>query len=184
MAAPLEAEFVRRVQAGSPEERKAVFGEIYESLRERTFALCFHLTGNSADAEDAFQEAFLAVYRGLRGFQGLSKLSTWVYRIAIRAAFRVKSRRRTSPRLPPSPMTVASAADSVIRNEETKKLSRVLAALSADHRVILSLFALQGLSHHEVAEILGIPVGTVWSRVHLARKSLASALEKSRDGGP
>jgi RNA polymerase sigma-70 factor, ECF subfamily len=176
MAPPADADLVHRAQTGSLAEREAAFGEIYESLRKRTFALCAHLTGDLSDAEDAFQEAFLAVHQGLSGFQGLSTLSTWVYRIAIRAAFRVKARRRTRSLSPAKAAMAAPTVEAAIQNEETKKLSRALAALSADHRVILSLFALEGLSHQEVAQILGIPEGTVWSRVHLARKSLAAAL--------
>jgi RNA polymerase sigma-70 factor, ECF subfamily len=171
-----EPELLRRAQTGPPVERDAAFGEIYESFRERTFALCFHLTGNLADAEDAFQDTFLAIHQGLPGFQGLSKLSTWIYRIAIRTAFRVKSRRKTAIQPSPQPSAAVSAVDTAIRKEEMEKLSRALAGLSADHRVILSLFALEGLSHGEVSEILGIPVGTVWSRVHAARKSLAAEL--------
>lgn len=61
--------------------------------------------------------------------------------------------------------------------QEAERLHRAMQTLSADHRAVLSLFALDGLSHARIAEVLGIPEGTVWSRLHLARKRLRAALD-------
>ena len=63
------------------------------------------------------------------------------------------------------------------KRERSRQLARALARLSADHRTVLALFSLDGLSHREIAETLGIPEGTVWSRLHLARKKLAAELK-------
>lgn len=102
------------------------FETIFETYRNRVLGLCLHLVGNAADAEDAAQEALLAVYHGLPGFRGVHE---------------------------------------------------ALARLTAEHRGVLALFSLDGLSHREIAETLGIPEGTVWSRLHLARKKLAAELD-------
>lgn len=69
------------------------FESVFASLREKVLALCLHLTGNRHDAEDALQDTFLSVPRALPEFRGEAQLSTWVFRIALRAALRVKARR-------------------------------------------------------------------------------------------
>lgn len=156
-------------------DAKATFTEIFEAFRKPVLGLCLHLTGNGADAEDATQEVFLAVFQALPKFRGESKLSTWIYRIAIRTAFRVKAKRpKTEPleREPEAP----PGADPAIERENARRLSQALVRLSAEHRVVLALFAIEGLSHREISELLGIPEGTVWSRLHAARKKLASEL--------
>jgi RNA polymerase sigma-70 factor (ECF subfamily) len=107
----------------------------------------------------------------LASFRGEARLSTWVYRIAIRAALRVRARRA-----PTEPITDEPAAprgpNPGEAQEQRDRLLAGLAALSTDHRIVLALFAVDGLSHGEIAETLGIPEGTVWSRLHLARKRL------------
>ena len=141
----------------------------------RVLSLCLHLTGSPGDAEDAAQEVFLAVFRDLPKFRGESRLSTWIYRIAVRTAFRVKAKR---PRTVPLDLESATETpDPALQRERSRHLARALANLSAEHRTVLALFALDGLSHREIAETLGIPEGTVWSRLHLARKKLAAELK-------
>ena len=91
-----DAALVARIRDAST--RVAAFDELFIALREQVFAVCLHVTGNAADADDALQETFLAVHDGLPRFRGESRLSTWVHRIAIRASIRVRAAtsRRTS----------------------------------------------------------------------------------------
>jgi RNA polymerase sigma-70 factor (ECF subfamily) len=155
--------------------RAAAFDELFAALREQVFAVCLHVTGNAADADDALQETFLAVHAGLPRFRGEARLSTWVHRIAIRSAIRVRSRRRPADDVhavdPP-----AREPDPVLTGELGARLAAAMERLSADHRVVISLFAVEELPHAQIAEILGIPEGTVWSRLHAARKRLAAEL--------
>jgi RNA polymerase sigma-70 factor, ECF subfamily len=162
-------------------DREATFREVFDDLHERVFAICRHLTGSRAEAEDAVQETFIAVHRALPAFRGESKVSTWVYRIAVNTAVGVKSRRKRRQEGPiddaahltdnaPAPDEIA------IAREAATKLERALDELNAEHRTVLSLFAVDGLRHEEVAEVLGVPVGTVWSRLHAARKRVAAAM--------
>jgi len=155
--------------------RAAAFDELFVALREQVFAVCFHVTGNAADADDALQETFLAVHAGLAKFRGESRLSTWVHRIAISAAIRVRARRRPAADVhevdPP-----ARGADPVLASELATRIAAAMERLSAEHRVVISLFAVDELSHAQIAEILGVPEGTVWSRLHAARKRLAAEL--------
>lgn len=158
-----------------PSTRAAAFDDLFAALREQVFAVCLHVTGNAADADDALQETFLAVHAGLAKFRGESRLSTWIHRIAIRSAIRVRARRRPADDVhavdPP-----ARGPDPVLAGELAGRVAAAMESLSAEHRVIISLFAVDGLAHAEIAEILGVPEGTVWSRLHAARKRLAAEL--------
>ncbi len=151
--------------------REAAFDELFAGLREQVFAVCLNVTGNAADADDALQETFLAVHAGLAKFRGESRLSTWVHRIAIRAAIRVRARRRPAADVhevdPP-----ARGHDPVIAGELGERIAAAMNRLPAEHRVVISLFAVDELGHAQIAEILGVPEGTVWSRLHAARKRL------------
>lgn len=164
------------IPAGAAEAAsQSEFETIFETYRNRVLGLCLHLVGNAADAEDAAQEALLAVYHGLPGFRGESLLSTWIYRITLRTALRIRARRpRTVPlEFEPS----REPRDPALDRERSRQVHEALARLTAEHRGVLALFSLDGLSHREIAETLGIPEGTVWSRLHLARKKLAAELD-------
>jgi len=169
-----EAALLVRARGTSSDQREEAFNEVFEAFRTPVLALCLHLTGSRTEAEDAAQDVFLVVFKGLARFRGEPRVSTWIYRIAIRTAFRAKARRpKTVPLVvdPPGP-----ASDPALGREKTRQLRTALGRLSADHRTVLALFSLDGLSHLEIASTLGIPEGTVWSRLHLARKKLAAEL--------
>ena len=151
------------------------FEDVFAAHRGQVFSLSFGLTGDRADAEDATQETFLAVLRALPGFRGECRISTWVYRIAIRSALRVRARRPRTESLEFEP--AGESRDPALVSERARQVRKALARLTADHRAVLALFSLDGLSHREIAETLGIPEGTVWSRLHLARKKLAAELK-------
>jgi RNA polymerase sigma-70 factor (ECF subfamily) len=173
-----EAALLEKLRGGAP-AREEAFHALFHHLHRRIFAVCRQLTASQVEAEDAVQEAFLAIHQALGGFRGDCRLSTWAYRIAIHAALRVRSRRRRVEPLEeaggvaegaPLPDAVASA------RQEAARLERALDELSAEHRAVLSLFAVDGLGHEQIAEILGVPTGTVWSRLHAARKRLQAAV--------
>jgi RNA polymerase sigma-70 factor, ECF subfamily len=173
-----EASLLRRARATSAEERGAAQHRVFELFRERVFALCLHILGNRADAQDAVQDTFVSVFGALERFRGESRLSTWIYRITLREALRHKSRRRQSESIDDA-MPAPDGGDPAIRREQREqreRLSRALDRLSAEHRTVLSLFAIDGLSHREIADVLGVPEGTIWSRLHGARKRLAAEL--------
>ena len=130
-----------------------------------------NLTGRRTDAEDAVQEVFVAVHRGLPGFQGASRLTTWIYRIALRASFRARARRQDGEPVHPEAPGGGGEGEMAARDEARRAVA-ALARLPAGPRAVLSLFAVEGLSHREIADILGIPEGTVWSRLHAARRKL------------
>ena len=155
----------------------ADFDELFRAHRGRVLALCLRLCGSRALAEDALQETFLEVYKGLHGFRGESQLGTWIYRVAMRTALRLRARH-------PAPVDAdvelalgtSEPHAALAAREQARAVQAALDALPAEQRVVVALFAADGLGHAEIAEILGVPEGTVWSRLHKARKALAAAL--------
>jgi len=172
-----------RTRASSSRERETAFAELFHGLRSQVFAICLHITGRRVEAEDAVQDCFVAAYRGLSGFRGDARLSTWVYRIAVRSALVVRARRRPHESLDTtveSATTDAGPEDLAHSRRELGKVRAAFERLSSEHQLVLSLFAVEGLGHVEIAEVLGVPTGTVWSRLHLARRRLNALLTKAR----
>lgn len=174
-----EAMLLRAAASSLATDRDAACSRLFEAYRARVLVLCFHIIRNQADAEDALQDTFASVFRALEGFRGEARLSTWIYRIALREALRHKARQSRRLEDPVDIDTIAAGdpADPAMAREQREHLSVALGRLSADHRTVLALFAVDGLSHREIAEVLGVPVGTIWSRIHLARKRLVAELD-------
>ncbi|MFP2957684.1 RNA polymerase sigma factor [Myxococcus sp. 1LA] len=175
-----EAALRSSLLSGNAAVREDVIRRLYEGLSDKLYALCLGITRDPSDARDAVQETFLSIQRSLPQFRGDAQLSTWAYRIAVRAAVAARTRRERHC----GDAVDAEVVDPRARVEETvelrerqRRLDAAMHALSLEHRTVLSLFALEGLSHAQIASVLGIPEGTVWSRLHLARKRLAAALE-------
>ena len=148
-----------------------IFNRFYPRVCRLAYALC----GHPAEAEDIAQEVFVAVIRGIDGFRGEAELGTWIYRITTRVAGRHVARRR---RLKTQPID-SEHLDGRYPAETDAQLGELAAAmdtLSIPLRTVLSLVAIEGLSHKEVARVLDVPVGTVWSRLHTAREQLAKAI--------
>lgn len=161
------------------------FHAVYETARERILALCVHLTGNRALAEDAFQETFLLVHAHLAGFRGEADAGTWVYRIAVRVCLRLRDADRRQRRL----RADAAAAMTEIRANSSPATERedvfnALEALDDDHRTVLALMAVKGLTGPEIARVLDVPIGTVHSRAHRARALLRAALKSTSQVHP
>jgi RNA polymerase sigma-70 factor (ECF subfamily) len=144
----------------------------------RVLRLCRALLGNDADAQDAAQEVFLRAFAKLATFDGNSRLSTWLYRLAMNHCLNErKARARRARRLDceragepvddsRSPIERAAAV------EARERVDGLLAALSPDHRAVLVLRELEGLTYAAIAEVLEIPIGTVMSRLARARERL------------
>ncbi|MFP2956294.1 RNA polymerase sigma factor [Myxococcus sp. 1LA] len=177
-----EDALVAAAVSGDAAVRESAMRQLYEALSGKLYVLCHGITRDPSDAQDAVQETFLSIQRALPQFRGDAQLSTWAYRIAVRAAVAARTR---SERHRGDAVDV-EVADPRARIEETfesrerkRRLEAAMTTLSLEHRTVLSLFAVEGLSHAQIASVLGIPEGTAWSRLHLARKRLAAALEST-----
>ena len=148
---------------------------------DRIHAVCRRITGNDADALDATQEAMIAVVRGLGRFDGRSAFSTWVYRVATNACLDELRRRRRRPEpLADEDLEVAagdgSASFSLDGVGVRVAIDAALGMVAPDYRAAVVLRDLVGLDYDEIGEVLGLPPGTVKSRIARGRAALADAL--------
>jgi RNA polymerase sigma-70 factor (ECF subfamily) len=171
-----EAAVVERARTAGA-SRDDALAELFRLYRVAVLTLCVHIIGDATEAEDVVQQVFLSVHRALPLFRGESRLSTWIYRIALRAAIAARSKRRTfEPLAEQAHLRAPSAEDELQLRDEARRVAAAMDRLTIDHRVVLSLFAIDGLSHREIAEVLGVPEGTVWSRLSAARRRLNEEL--------
>jgi RNA polymerase sigma-70 factor, ECF subfamily len=152
---------------------------------DRLFAVCRRLTGRDADAADATQETMIAVVRSLDRFDGRSRFATWAYRIAVNASLDELRRRSRRPAAGPDEGVAMSTAGSAAWAGSDTVIDRLdvdaaLMRLPIEFRAPVVLRDLCGLDYDEIAEVLGIPGGTVRSRIARGRASLAASLRPDR----
>ena len=177
-----DAALVERLKGG---DAKAL-DELFRRHRDAAFGIAYRLLGRREDALDVVQESFIHVMRGIDGFRGQSSFKTWLYRIVTHAA--LDYRRYRSHRLTDSldtenaPEPAATGPDHQTPVEEAEEhdlrraIDEALVNVSEKNRAALVLYALEGMSYKEVAEALGISIGTVMSRIFNARQRLRELL--------
>jgi RNA polymerase sigma-70 factor (ECF subfamily) len=180
--------FVQRVQAGDVD----AFDQLVLKYRERLYGVVYNLVGNREDAADLTQEAFIKAFQAIHRFAGDSSFFTWLYRIAINNACGHLRRNRfrnffSLDRLDeddqPSAEVIAALTDNkgadrdAFIGELQEKLNEALQKLSIKHRTVVTLFEIDGLSHQEIADVVGCSEGTVRSRLHYAKQLLQSELQ-------
>lgn len=172
-----DVSLLERIRDATRTDRDALFAEIVRAHHLRVAALCLHLCGDERLAEEAQQAAFLTVARELPGFRGEARLTTWIYRIAVTAALRARAWHRGGP------VDDRGGTDAgnqpyatTIAGERARRVQMAMAALPAEQRVAVALFAIDGLTHVEIGDILGVPERVVWSRLHQGRKAIARVL--------
>lgn len=161
------------------------FEELVRLHEKKVYALALRMCGNSEDAADVAQEAFLSAWRGLPSFRGEAGFSTWLYRLTSNAAIdqlRKGKRQREEASLDDGdlPLDVPDRQPGPQEAVESAELQRAVAdglrELSEDHRQILLLREYQGLSYDEIAQALEVDLGTVKSRISRARRALRKIL--------
>jgi RNA polymerase sigma-70 factor, ECF subfamily len=166
----------------------AAFEPLVEKYRQRVWRLAFNVLRDREEAWDVAQEAFIRAWQALPNFRGQSAFYTWLFRIVMNvAADRARQRAARgrafgTERVPEEEWERVIADEggtpdeTAARVEERERITKALARLSDDHRTIIMLSDLEGLSYREIAEVLAIPMGTVMSRLHNARKRLRDVL--------
>lgn len=177
-----DSELVRAARGGDRGALDTLLRRHYDHL----YALCRRMTGDPADAADACQEGLLAIVRGLPSFDGRSAFGTWAYRVTTNACLDElrRRRRRPEPGLPEGSAEVPSPVDQIESSTLRVDLDTALQSLPADFRAAVVLRDLCGLSYDEIGQTLGIPPGTVRSRIARGRSALAPLLSASRNPGP
>lgn len=177
-----EATLMRRAKGGD----RAAFGELVNRYMRRAYFGALGIVGSHDDALDASQEAFARAFRARRSIDPERPFYPWLYQILRRLCFNVGRDRRTRRRLleqerswlvsEASARGGADPAHAVEQSELRDRVAKAIRSLPAGQREIIVLREFEDLSYREIAEVTGIPIGTVMSRLHTARRSLAAAL--------
>ena len=175
-----------RLIAACRSGKTEAFGVLVSRYQDRLYPTVFRLTGCAEDALDLLQEAFLRAYQKLDHFNGESSFYTWVYRIAVNLALSDLRKRRpaVSGGLsidPPDRRGEDDPSASLERGEREERIQQALGALAPDHRTIVVMKEFDDLRYEEIGAMLGIPVGTVRSRLHRARCELRERLRDLMD---
>jgi RNA polymerase sigma-70 factor, ECF subfamily len=164
-------------------DRRA-FSVLFERHHGQVFGMCVRMLRSRSDAEDAVQQTFLEAWRCLPRFEGKSKFTTWLCRIAIHTSFSLKRRVKRlvfgDDLIFDEPeATERSAADVASNNHLERVLHDALMHLSERKRLVVVLSDLEGKTSPEIAEIVGVPEATVRTRLFYGRKELAVLLQSN-----
>ena len=176
-----DSELVQKCQAGEMD----AFQELVSRYHQKIYVVIVGLLRNREDALEVAQETFFRAYRKINSFQGGSSFYTWLYRIAVNLAIDSKRRQKRTP------LDFRDAMDGLLeeQNEVAKdpfldvhdrelreKLVAAINDLTPEHKAVIMLRTVQGLSYKDISQILGCSEGTVMSRLHYARKKLQEKL--------
>ncbi len=165
-----DSELARRCREGDQEAMKTLYG----LHAPRLFTLAMRLTGNQADAEEIVQDCFIRAWRKMGSFRGEASIGTWLYRITLNLSRdQLKKRKNTTSEVeiaytPTLPDAFAQ-----------KNLEKALGKLSEGYREVLVMHDVMGMKHPQIAQVLGVAVGTSKSQLHKARAQMRQLLKKS-----
>ncbi len=179
-----EAELIARCRA----HERAAHDELYHRFRRPVAANLYRVLGDRTDLDDLVQEVFVIAFRGLEGFRGDARLSTWIYRICVNVALgRIRTRKRRPPPLSVVDLDVASLDPSLTERPETPQRSlerrrdqetvyRALELLAPKKRMVLYLHEIEGLDLKEIAYLVDSNPVTVRTRLFYARREFYKAI--------
>lgn len=173
--AALDGDLIRRYLGGDI----GAFDELMRAHEDRVFSVCLRMMRDREKALDAVQETFLTVFRKADRFKAEAAFSTWLYRVAVNTCYDQlrRSKRREADPLPDHTDPVdAASLDEFEAVEIRPDLDRALENLPVDFRAAVVLVDLEGLALETAAELLGVPIGTVKSRVFRGRRLMAQQL--------
>lgn len=189
---------VRKIQAGET----GAFENLVLKYQDRVLNICLRIVGHREDARDLAQETFLKAYEAIAGFEHKSSFYTWLFRIAVNLSISWRRRDRklkvyslrndgdSGLGYQPSPQDqavqlrsalqqgdLAGPTEALARRETQQAVAAALGRLDEDHRIILVLRDMESLDYAAIGEILGLPAGTVRSRLHRARLAIRDLLK-------
>ena len=174
-----ERALIERCRKGQDE---AAFGELVDRYRDLVYAMVWRLTVDRTEIDDLAQEVFLKVHRGLPYFRGEARLSTWIYRIVANVCAQARGRPRREVPLdggPDRPAIDPGAADAAFGDLELRdRLDKAIAQLPEHYAFLIAAHHLHGVQYDALAEALDIPIGTVKTHLHRAKRRLRELLEQ------
>lgn len=185
--ASVDLAIVEQVKAGNVN----AFDQLIKKHRQRLYSVIYNMTSNAEDTADLTQEVFIKAFRSIHKFKAKASFFTWLYRIAINATIthmrknrlrRFFSFENLQEEFVGSELVEALASKSksdkpTLLKELQQRLNEALQSLSIKHRTVVVLYEIEGLSHQEVADVVGCSEGTVRSRLHYAKQQLQSLLK-------
>lgn len=182
-----EADAIRLAQKGDA----AAFEQLYRLHSRRVYALCLRMVGNTAEAEDLAQEAFLQLFRKIHTFRGESAFSTWLHRLAVNVVL-MKLRKKSLPETSLEETTEPDEETGGPRRDiggpdvlltgsiDRVNLERAVEQLPPGYKSVFVLHDVQGYEHNEIAEIMGCSIGNSKSQLHKARMRLRELLQEEQ----
>jgi RNA polymerase sigma-70 factor (ECF subfamily) len=174
----VERQLVERAQRGDPE----AFDRLTELMMDRLYSVAFRILRQTESAEDVTQQALVSMWRQLPRLRDPERFEAWCYRLLVNASY-AEHRRRTRV-MGDGELDKVAADDPYLSVDHRDQLERGFRRLSAEQRAVLVLQHYLNLSHAQMADVLGVPVGTVRSRLHGARMAMRAALEADARPGP
>ena len=167
-----ERELIDRCRSGDDD----AFAELVDRYKKLVYALVSRMVPDRSQADDLAQEVFVKVHRGLPYFRGDARLSTWIYRIVSNVCLQARA---TSARTatPTSADVERGSPDAAFAHLELRdRLEHALAQLPENYRLLIAAHYLQGIQYEALAETLDIPIGTVKTHLHRAKRRLRELL--------
>jgi len=183
-----DTQLIARAQRGDEE----AFAALFEAHKRRVYSLCLRMTGNTAEAEDLAQEAFLQLFRKISTFRGESAFSTWLHRLAVNVVLmhlRKKGLQQVSLDEPDTSQDEPVKRDygdddrRLTGSVDRIGLERAISELPPGYRAVFVLHDVEGYEHNEIAEIMNCSVGNSKSQLHKARMKLRERLRGNRQAG-
>ncbi len=180
-----ETQLIAHAQQGDEE----AFAALFEAHKRRVYSLCLRMTGNTAEAEDLTQEAFLQLFRKISTFRGESAFSTWLHRLSVNVVLmhlRKKGLQQVS--LDEMDTSQEEPVKRDYRDDDRRllgsvdriSLTRAIAELPPGYRAVFVLHDVEGYEHNEIAEIMKCSVGNSKSQLHKARMKLREWLRENQ----
>jgi RNA polymerase sigma-70 factor (ECF subfamily) len=173
-----EQELVERCRRGD----EGAFQELVNSYKDLVFAMIARTMADRSRAEDLAQEVFLRVHRGLPFFRGEARLSTWIYRIVANVCVQDQQGRRPATesfdeRAPGAEAATARSDRQFSDFELRDRLEKAIARLPPNYRLLVAAHYLRGVQYEDLAEAMQLPLGTLKTQLHRAKRQLRRLLE-------
>tara|TARA_R110000737_G_scaffold348037_1_gene381000 strand:- start:499 stop:1056 length:558 start_codon:yes stop_codon:yes gene_type:complete len=169
----LEPQWIAQAQQGD----QLAFHHLYENYHRRIYALCWRMLADKDSAEDVCQEVFVQLWQKISNFRGESKFSTWLHSVASNIVLgHIRKNKTWIQRI--FSIEEQSVEDAVVEMPECSNLDKKIQKLPERARLVFVLFAIEGYRHEEIANMLGVAVGTSKAQYHRARGLLRESLSE------
>lgn len=163
---------------GCIEGNRRMQKELYDRFSPKMYAVCLRYMGNADDAQDILQEGFIKVYKNLERFRGDGSFEGWIRRIFVNTAIEQIRKKKMDVSLTEKEEIIEFKTVSAIDNISEKDLLKIVSGLSPGYRSVFNMYVVEGFSHKEIGELLGISEGTSKSQLARARVILQERINR------